>query len=400
MKKYFVFLLCLLLMITTTGVNHFVLAEEIDLSNSLVIETDAQSLQVGDTVSVKIYVKEIDISYFSCYVDYDTEIFAQLTRNDIIVPEQLRMDEDYGSWMKTLDLDAGNKVSVSEASGTSYVIPNNGLLATLNFTVIREASFAEFSFTTPEIVTEFVTNGIEDYTYEDITISVTNQGNIFSFSTNSVEVLANEEVELPLNINTNPGFNALGITITFDNTICNYSDLIIGDNFSSQIDLHSIYEVPGEGIVKASFIATDDVLAVGTFATFNFTVKDGVLAGNICDIAIEIEQITNKAETELPANKAVETTITVIEEEEEDDTTGDDNDNSNTEEEIEYTLGDVNEDGIINLTDAIYILLNYNGEKILSSAQSLAGDINNDQTVNLTDALQILKYFNGEITTF
>ena len=47
-----------------------------------------------------------------------------------------------------------------------------------------------------------------------------------------------------------------------------------------------------------------------------------------------------------------------------------------------------------NLTDDIYILLSYNGEKILSSAQSLAGDINSDQAVDLTDALQLLKYFN------
>ena len=223
MKKCLVFLLCMLLVITSTGVNHFVLAEEIDLSDSLVIETDAQSLQVGDTVSVKIYLKEIDISYFSVYVNYDTEIFTELTRDDIIIPEELRMDEDYGNWIKTLPLDAGNKIRISEASGASYELPNDGLLATLNFTVIQEARSAEFFFTTPEIVTEFVTNGVEDYTYEDITISVTNQGNIFSLSTNSVEVLANEEVELPLNINTNSGFNALGITITFDNTICNYN---------------------------------------------------------------------------------------------------------------------------------------------------------------------------------
>lgn len=69
-----------------------------------------------------------------------------------------------------------------------------------------------------------------------------------------------------------------------------------------------------------------------------------------------------------------------------------------------YVLGDVNEDGKINATDATQILRYYNnllpnalvdvnGNDIASRIQ--AADVNADGKINATDATQILRYYNG-----
>lgn len=69
-------------------------------------------------------------------------------------------------------------------------------------------------------------------------------------------------------------------------------------------------------------------------------------------------------------------------------------------EEAPYTLGDVNMDGGIDVTDAIYVLQSIVGERTLTEQQRLAADVNGSNSIDVTDATRILKYIVGDITEF
>lgn len=65
-----------------------------------------------------------------------------------------------------------------------------------------------------------------------------------------------------------------------------------------------------------------------------------------------------------------------------------------------YTLGDVNNDGKINSSDALLILQSAVGKITLSTTQTLAADVNKDGKINSSDALKVLQYAVGKITSF
>jgi hypothetical protein len=65
-----------------------------------------------------------------------------------------------------------------------------------------------------------------------------------------------------------------------------------------------------------------------------------------------------------------------------------------------YTLGDVNNDGKINSTDAILVLQHAAKIITLTDAKIIAADINGDGKVNSTDAIKILQYAAKIITHF
>lgn len=65
-----------------------------------------------------------------------------------------------------------------------------------------------------------------------------------------------------------------------------------------------------------------------------------------------------------------------------------------------FTLGDVNDDGSIDSTDARLALQHYVGLRTLESTQFLAADVNFDNLVDSTDARLILQYYVGLRTSF
>ena len=65
-----------------------------------------------------------------------------------------------------------------------------------------------------------------------------------------------------------------------------------------------------------------------------------------------------------------------------------------------YTLGDVNNDGKINSSDALLILQSAVGKITLSTTQALSADVNKDGKINSSDALKVLQYAVGKITSF
>lgn len=66
----------------------------------------------------------------------------------------------------------------------------------------------------------------------------------------------------------------------------------------------------------------------------------------------------------------------------------------------QITLGDVDNDGKITITDALLIFKHKSGEKTLSANAQKAADTNKNGTVDISDALLIFKYKSGEISSF
>ena len=63
--------------------------------------------------------------------------------------------------------------------------------------------------------------------------------------------------------------------------------------------------------------------------------------------------------------------------------------------EIEVTLGDINLDGAINMTDLIKLRKYFAGLETLDERALKNADINKDGTVNMTDIIRLRKYFAG-----
>lgn len=373
------------------------------------IASDSTSLKVGDVVSVKVYFH--DIPNCNCGFDlwYDKDVFERLTVLDVIVRGAYTdIEKGYNHYWSLINLE---NVSNREANNDKYYytgvhlidncqrgaqIPGDGCLVTFNMKVKKNTNYTNVYADWISIV-DGADYGIHEIKYfvddpsagmseEEDSLSICivdsdykNNSNDFKMSVTAVEGSADSTITVPLNITSNPGINALGITVSYDQSMCDYKDLVILDKFRNLISLDSVYKVPGEGKVKLSFIAKDNISANGIFANLSLKIKDGAAEGASSKVSVQIEQVTNKEQTTVVGTGA-EATITV-----------------KTAPQLVYTLGDVNEDGRIDLTDAIYILLSYNEEKVLTDAQKKAADINGDNAVDLLDALQILKYFNGEI---
>lgn len=65
-----------------------------------------------------------------------------------------------------------------------------------------------------------------------------------------------------------------------------------------------------------------------------------------------------------------------------------------------YTLGDVNDDGKINASDATAALLHSANRKLLNGNALLAANVNGDNRINASDATRILLYATKRITSF
>lgn len=65
-----------------------------------------------------------------------------------------------------------------------------------------------------------------------------------------------------------------------------------------------------------------------------------------------------------------------------------------------YTPGDVDENGSVQVGDAVKILESVVGKTTLTKAQELAADVNGDGNVQVGDAVKVLEFVVGKITSF
>lgn len=201
------------------------------------------------------------------------------------------------------------------------------------------------------------------------------------FSMTSSSAIKGKQITIPIIITKNTGFNALGIEITYDSNVFQYKKMDIVGDVQNKIDLSSVYLPSGENVIKASFVALDNVENLGLFANVTFDVKDSAVIEGDTNVKLDIIQITNKEEKNV-TGVGTEINIPV------------------KDKENEISKGDVNGDGKIDLIDAVYILQYYNNVRTLSEEQLIIADVNNSGNVSLIDALLIIKFFHGEIARF
>ena len=356
--------------------------------------SNAMALNVGDKVEVRLYCHEKPIQIFSTLIKYDQEVFEQIKSSDIFVNSYSTESGELQKW--AIDYrepydDENYFGYLSLKAGHSFIQPDNGYLASMNFVVkkaVESTTISMTGITRTDAVNTFIYGEDNDYEVMSITIQNTKfstDTKKVALSVSSVQGKAGSVVSVPLKITENTGFNALGLVVSFDRDICSYKDIVITDDYKGKIALDSIYAVPDEKTVRASFIARNDITNTGTFANLLLQMNESSAEGSMSDVSVDIAQVTNKSELSVVGIGA-KGTVTVA--------------SQGTSGEDIYMLGDVSGDGAIDLKDAVYILLAYNDEKVLTNIQKKAADVNQDGEINLVDALNIMKYFNGEMKTF
>jgi len=65
----------------------------------------------------------------------------------------------------------------------------------------------------------------------------------------------------------------------------------------------------------------------------------------------------------------------------------------------DYTKGDVDGDGVIDLADAVLVISHYVGKLVGNTFNEKAADVDGDNTIDLADAVKIISYYVGKISS-
>lgn len=363
----------------------------------LEFKSDTHSLKKGDIVEMQvIYNADKDnvtggLSLWDFYITHDIDVLEYL---GVEMKDEYRIK--YMPSMSESEYD--EEGSIRSVSGfltgrMSEGFEENDCLITVRYKVKKSVPATQLYVDTLKYENAVSHNGANLYEMENGTVvcsdvfTVNIEDNTFdsSLALSTTSVQGSKEIVIPINIEKNDGFNLLGLTLNYDTSLFTYDSLEINDSLKSKISLDSIYEAPGSGRIKASFIALEDISDVGDFLKLKLKVKDGVSAGTTSNIRVEITQVGNKAETSI-SGTGTTCAVSIT------DASGG--------EEQQPTLGDVNADKKVDLVDAVYILQYYNQVREFTKVQETAADVDKNGTVNLVDALNIMKHFNGEITGF
>ena len=188
-----------------------------------------------------------------------------------------------------------------------------------------------------------------------------------------------DNVYIPVTIEKNTGFNAIAVTFTYESQKLNY----VGYKLSPRALTYLNYKTEDNstaGLVSICFVGNDDTKFTGDFLTLEFqprTTSDGT--AQITPAIKELRDVSGVADLKSSLTTKNKISVQFVE---------------------GKKLGDVNQDGSINLLDATYVLQAYNGVRKLTETQEKLADVNSDKKVNLVDVLKIMKYCNGEIKNF
>lgn len=356
------------------------------------INSTSDSLKAGDTVEVQIICNTDNIGdaggvltsvIMSLYYDKDV-----LQYSDVI------MNDDYGKSSFNLVTFSENSKDVTFIFKSPSGFDQNSCIATVQFKVKQETS--AITIYCGEIDASSQSTDA-DYYYDDdmtddggykvmsVTVNDTSvpaptpEKGTFALSNGTVE--GNGAISVPIAIQSNDGFAALGLTINYDATLFDYKALEVDSNLKDKIALKDIY--PTDGQIKAAFVAGQNITDVGAFLNLTLETKESAPIGTTSDVTITVTQVANYDEESLNGTGAV-CTVTLAE---------------NTSD-PGYVLGDVNNDGSIDLVDALCVLQYYNSVKELTDDEKTAADVDKNKTVDLVDALRIMKFYNGEISGF
>ncbi|MDE7478969.1 MAG: hypothetical protein K2M91_13675, partial [Lachnospiraceae bacterium] len=300
-------------------------------------------------------------------------------------------NKEYGnaSFYVKSDKEDANRIILVLRAGDLF--KQNGCIATVHFTVKQDTSTVtiyggQIDACSAEGASVYfhLDDSPEDgggkmmsVTVKDSSISEpTPEKGTFVLSNGTVK--GNGEIMISVDIKTNDGFAALGLTINYDKDLFAYKKLEVNSKLKDKFELEDIN--PTDGQIKASFLAKQNITDVGSLLNLTLETKESTPVGTTSDVKITVTQVANHEEESLKGTGAVYT-VTLA-------------DSS------EQMLGDVNNDGKIDREDALCILQYYNDVKALTDDEKTAADVDKNGTVDLVDALRIMKYYNGEISEF
>lgn len=373
--------------------------------NEILVKADTALIETGDAgceisikldgqnpVSLQAGEKYVMTVYFSKVEAADT-IFFNVKYDDTILEVLPDETEGLNNWEVTFNNMAGQLLVSMDGSADSSDV--NTSIMNVAFKVKQDAASTDIQLVdvNPAYLGEdLYTNGASN----QLTLGAN------SSSTKKVELymedmsIISQDVVVPIKIGANTGFDALGLTITYDNQILTYDSIEIAEPIVTKLT-QSVYAMPENGMIKASFINTENITDTGDFLKLKFKLSDTVVTGTSTEVAVSITQVENEAEEEM-VGQGAHSIVTV---ESINEGGGDESgDSGNDENEDKNIIGDVNGDQKIDLLDAVYALQAYNGVRNLSGTQEIAADVNASGRVELVDVLLILKYYNGEISTF
>lgn len=357
-------------------------------------KSDTHSLKEGDIVELQlIYNADKDtvtggLDEWDFYVTHDTDVLEYL---GVDMKEEYKIKYVPKFFDTTYEEGTGN-ISGFFTHKVDGGFKENDCLFIVRYKVKKAAKSTPlyidslgYSSNTVNRVTLYESEGATITCSDVFTVTIEDNTPQPSLALSSAPAQGNGEITVPISIEKNDGFNLLGLELNYDTSLFTYSSLELADSLKSKISLDSIYEAPGSGSIKASFIALEDVLDTGNFLELKLKVKDSVPTGTTSSVTAEISQVGNKSETDM-IGTGTACTVSI---------TG-----TSGGEEQQPSLGDVNADKKIDLVDAVYILQHYNQVREFTETQKATADVTKDGTVNLVDALMIMKHFNGEITEF
>ncbi len=185
----------------------------------------------------------------------------------------------------------------------------------------------------------------------------------------SVDAKAGEEVEVQIKLENNPGITALRLVIDYDDTVLEMTGFTFGDALSSMNKGTS--EKYGNHYSFSMYSAIADLTDNGSLAIIKFKIKDDAEDGEYpITITYDSDDIFNLNGDCI--NFDVEIGAIMV--------------NS-------CLLGDVNDDGKINMRDVVLLQQVVNGWNVAYNKD--AADHNGDGKINMRDIVALQQYING-----
>lgn len=233
--------------------------------------------------------------------------------------------------------------------------------------------------------------------------SVPTEENIGIISGNNVEGHAGEIVDITIKLENNPGISSLSYDIVYDSNVLTLIKVV--DNKlleeASFVTSEFLTNVPFRSIWMLGLY---NCKANGDLITYTFQIKDDAKSGTYpVEIVYDSEDIFNSKfenvafNTIAPEVVVVENIInTVVPTPDSTPVVTDSpiptDTEAPTETAIAYELGDVDDNGKVDATDALLVLKHAAKLSKLDDIQKLSADVTKDDRIDATDALMILKY--------
>lgn len=373
MKKLGVYLLtaAMLLSIAFGGfAMENVFANPINITSEIGLSVgsgNATGMEIGDEVVVQVNMDTaISLTKVRGTFVYDRNIFETVSVGNI-EPVGASFDIGWNPDNGLLSLSTGNNPAVTAS----------GAIATITLKVKKATDSTVFEFTGVEIDGETT-----KYENGNVNVNVTNSkkdSREFTIGMASTTTAHDKSVfTVPVKINTNTGFSALGLTVKYGSGL-SYQSVELSSEMKAYVDCRE-YSNTAAGELTISILALKDIKLVDKDLIYlNFAASPASI-NDTADIEVTVTQVENQSEVSMNGAGEVKTCTVSFKE--------------------ALKLGDVNGDGKIDLVDASYVLQQYNGVRELNAEQKDRADTNASSTVTLVDALRIMKYYNGAIKSF